>query len=199
MQTRSLLGLFGLAGLLTLSATVVPQSLPAQQPGSALPQTAKTGEPPLAAVRPRVQREAAVVQAQVSLLDLQKRQLDEQVKAQIRALEEQEREQTEQIMADAKRQAEQLRREANRQIEQIRLRAKWQQEQLDAQRRLVEAQAEIRPNLMRAVTPSATPGARSVPGQPGIAPPSSTETRLERILDRLERMEKRLDRLEKQR
>jgi hypothetical protein len=201
MKTRSLL-LLGLVTLLIVSTTAVPQQLPAQQPGSVPAPAGKTGEsvPSVQAFleeRQRTQAEVqqrteAQVQAQLRLLEVQKRQLEEQVKEQIRELEEQEREQIDQLMAEAKRQADQLRRQAKRQIEQVRLRARWQQEQLDVQRRLVETQAGI---PSQSTTPAGlTATARR---EPGLAP-AVGET-LERILNRLEGIEKRLDRLEKAR
>jgi hypothetical protein len=205
MKTRSVLGILGLAPVLILSAAAVPQRLPAQQPGSGPAPAGKAGEAPLApgfSESKSRQRAEAQGRAQLRLLELQKRQFEEQSKEQIRELEDEEREQLEQLKAEANRQAEQYRRQVKRQIEQIKLRYKWQQETLDAQMKLVEAQAGVqsepsRPARRTGRTTGQPPSVqgRDVPRQPVVRP--SVEGKLEQLLDRLERIEQRLDKLEK--
>jgi len=186
MQTRSLLVALGLAPVLILSALASAQRLRAQLPSGAS--------------REGVQR--AQAQAQVRLLEVQKRHLEEQGKEQADDLKELEREQIEQLKGEANRQVEQVMRQAKRQIEQVRRQVKRQLELLDAQIQLVEAQAGIRSEASKSVRQteqpigrSSSPEARNVKRPPAVS--SSVEEKLDKILDRLERVEKRLDKLEK--
>jgi hypothetical protein len=143
-------------------------------------------------------------EAQLNLLAVQARQLQEQGKEQVRELEELEREQIEQLKGEANRQIEQARRQGNRQIEQVSRHVTRQLELLAAQMRLVEAQAgipaEARKAMRQALVPlgkPSSPESREAKKQPAVSP--SAEERLDKILDRLERLERRLDRLEKAR
>jgi len=117
MQFKSILIVPGLVSVLfiVLEAAHVVQ---AQQPAKATPQ--------------------------LRLLDLQKRQLEEQGKEQIEQLEELAKEQIEQVKGDASRQIQQLQTQLSRQSEQIKRNVKRQVQILDLHMKILEMQAGIR-------------------------------------------------------
>jgi hypothetical protein len=149
MQSKSIFIVPGLVSVFLFSALWADEGLRAQQPSTATPQT----------------------QVQVRLLELQKRQFEEQGKEQIEQLEEVAKEQIEQVKGEANRQIQQLQSLLARQSQQIRSTVKRQSQLLDIQMKILET-------------------------QPGMMKPSAEE-KLDKILDRLERLEKRLDMLEK--
>jgi hypothetical protein len=205
MRSKSISVAAGLVSVLVFSALGSAQGLRAQEPAKATTQTTqgerqRAGPLPGATRLDEVQQQMAS-QAQLWLLELQKRQLEEQGKEQIEQLEEVAKEQIEQVMGDANRQIQQLKSQLNRQSEQVRRSVKRQAEMLDAQMRLVGAQAGIRSEPMRALRPrvQATGPAAAPDARAAKMPPTSpsTEGKLDKILDRLERLEKRLDMLER--
>jgi hypothetical protein len=202
MQTRFILSALGLVPVLILSVLVSPQELGAQPPEPATSGQAgrKIAEAPPGPL-PSDGRMQAQAQAQLSLLEVQKRQLQEQAKELVHELAEQEREQIEQLKGEANRQVEQVGRRVKRQIEQVGRQVKRQLEVLEAQMKLVAAQAGIPAEVSKAITQTApsiwqslSPETRKVKRQPAVS--LSLEEKLDKILDRLERVEKRLDRLE---
>ena len=207
MQLKSILIAPGLVSVFFYSALGSAQGLRAQQPDTVTAQRTQAvrekGEASPGATRPDEarQRIEAQVQAQLRLMDVQKRQLEEQGKEQIEQLEELTREQVEQVKGEAHRQIQQLQSQLNRQREQTRRYVIRQTQLLNAQMSLVEAQAGFRSETMdvlkrsvRAGGPTTAPEVRDE--RTKRAGPSADE-KLDRILDRLERLEKRLDSLEK--
>lgn len=111
----------------------------------------------------------------------------------IRQIHEQLQEQIEQWKNDLARQTAQLQKQAKRQNEQTKSSLKRQVQVLDLQKKLLQANAQ-------ATTGQRSPGidGGSTPaGQSAKSRSSTTEEKLDRILERLEHLEKRLDKLEK--
>jgi hypothetical protein len=143
MQSRFLLGALGMVPVLFLCGPVSPQGLRAQLPESPLApfgqQPAARAQSPFATSGPR-DGLTAQIQAQLELLEVQKRQLAEQGEERVQELEELATEQMEQVKRDAERQIDQLKREAKRQIAQVKRHVQRQTALLEAQKRLVAAQ-----------------------------------------------------------
>jgi len=191
MHTRLLVGTLGLASIFLWSALATSQGVqaprlnepPQEQPGT------KTNQIPRGPYRLQETKSAGqtLLQVQLEALDLQKRQLEEQADELIRQVNEQVQEQIEQWKSDLARQTEQLQKQAKRQNEQTHSSLKRQIQVLELQKKLLEANARA----------TGQPGI-DTPAGPGVRTGSSTtEEKLDKILERLDRLEKRLDRLEK--
>jgi hypothetical protein len=174
--------------VLVLISVMSPQGLGAQQ--------ADTVDPAQTEMRQRLEAQA---QAQLELLRLQRRQLEEQGNQQIRQLKEQATEQIEQAQADANRQIQQVKMQVNRQIQQVEEQVKRQAELLEAQMKIIQAQAGIRSEpprgLKRVDRPSERARAEGPEGKALAVVSPGLEQKLDRLLNRLEHLEKRLDRL----
>jgi hypothetical protein len=160
-------------------------------------------------------RTTALARAQLELLELQKKHLQEQVNELTEQLEEEASEQIKQLKEQTEEQIKQAKQRVARQIKQWKLQAQWTHENLEAQQRVLLAQAGIQAGEMKRVEPpnrGATGFFRSTPlsevrpleiqqAKARLAPAAfpSLEEKLDRILERLDEFEKRLDRLEKQR
>jgi len=124
MQSKSILCASGLVSVLLFTVLGFAPGLRAQQPNAAAAQRMQAprerGDGSLGATRldESRQRIEAQLQAQLRLMEVQKRQLEEQGREQIEQLEELTREQVEQVKGDAQRQIQQLQSQLNRQREQ---------------------------------------------------------------------------------
>jgi hypothetical protein len=199
MQFRSIFLAQGLLYVLVLSALGFPQKVRAQPPGAATAQAARmagaSGEA-VQADEAKLRLEAQV-HAQLKLMELQRRQLEQQANEQVQQLEEQAAEQIEQLKGEANRQIQQLKSQLSRQIEQVKRQLKRQEELLEAQMKVVEAQGATRPEATRDFRRMERVPPESRERKPQRAALPAVEDKLEKILGRLEYIEKRLDSLER--
>ena len=150
MKARLTLGTLGISILLCLVAPVPPSALGAE-PRDALLQTEQKAKQH-AVKEPSSQEGAkAHIRAQLELLELQKRQVQDQMKELVEQLEEQTSEQIKQLREQTEAQIKQLKEQADEQMKQLKQRAmrltkQWQvqaqrqYELLEAQQRLVFVQ-----------------------------------------------------------
>jgi hypothetical protein len=171
MLTKCVIGALEIGSLLLVSTVLPPQGLSAQERATA---TSTSEEA----------KQRAIGRAQVQLMGLQIRQVEEQGKDQVHQLEQQTAEQIEQVKAEANRQVQQLKDQLNRQTDQVRRQVKRQQELLEAQIKVVQSQAG-----MAVESPNAGRARRQT------RPPEDREGKLDKMLDRLEQLEKRLEQL----
>lgn len=182
------LGVMESANQLWAQPPVAPAQSDRQTPA------ASPGEKQQSELRQRLQ-----AQAQLRIMELQRRQLEEQGNEQIHQLQQQGAEQIEQVKAEADRQVQQLKKQVHRQIEQVRRQLKRQLDLQDAQIQLVEAQTGILSPAMKPSQPT-DDGQAQVPESGGktkhSAVASATDQKLDRLLERLECLEKLLEKLE---
>jgi hypothetical protein len=103
--------------------------------------------------------------------------------------------QVEQLKQQSQKQIEQIQQQTQRQVENIEVQARRALEQLSDQQQRLKTQASEQLERFQArlkLLPDSDRG-----NEPPVQRPTSTDQKLDRILDRLDRLERRLDRLER--